>query len=82
MLKRVGKRANGLESSDKERENLRDCAYFSTIFDNFPTRLDTFFGAGQEKVCLGCIRLQVLLEDRYLTSRVCALVCGCELLGK
>ena len=32
VLKRAGKRANGLESPDKECENLRDCAYFSTIF--------------------------------------------------
>ena len=36
LLKRVLKLANGLQSSDEECGNLRDCVYFSTIVDVFP----------------------------------------------
>ena len=36
VLKHVVKRANGLQSSDKECETLRDFVYLSTVFDIFP----------------------------------------------
>ena len=42
VLKRVVKRANGLQSSDEECENLRDFVYFSTIVDIFP-HVETYF---------------------------------------
>ena len=68
MLKRVVKRANGLQSSDEECENLRDFVYFSTIVDIFPHVETYFFGAGQGKVCVGRTQLQLLRNDRYPTS--------------
>ena len=40
VLKLVVKRANGLQSSDEECENLPDRVYFSTIVDIFP-RVET-----------------------------------------
>ena len=43
-------------------ESPRLCAFFDD-YSYFPTRSDTFFGAGLEKVCLGGRGLQILLND-------------------
>ena len=69
VLKRVAKRANGLQISDEECENLRDCVYFATIVDIFPRVETNFWSRSGTSLCVGCTRLQVLLNDRCPTSK-------------